>query len=349
MLAAYFFRPHRHDGPGFWRLLLKRLLWFIPLWAVGAAALYTLAVLPQLGAESALKSFLAPIAADLPPMDFATAQENAALFAAGLFGLAVALAYLGMPHAPEGKVGLVTRIYTAFLRGTLHVFWIPTPFWRKGADGKRRLLRFPFGMRWVTLGVGIALFVSSISAIQYLPTGFIPKEDASRIVVSLELPPGSTLETTRAVTDEAVESIRELPEVKSVLVIGGSSPTGTLEVRRAALTVNLLRKHERTRSQAQLEPIVAAKLAEIPDLRAFYVNDRGERELSVGILGDDGDAVAEVAAKLEQQMRQDPMFASPSAMASFARPEVRITPRFDIAADEFGEIYFKLRGFGARR
>ncbi|NDW07429.1 efflux RND transporter permease subunit [Jiella pacifica] len=333
MLAAYFFKPHRHHGPGFWRLLLKRLLWFIPLWAIGAAALYTIAVLPQLGAESALKNFLAPIAADLPPMDFATAQHNAALFAAGLFGLAVALAYLGMPHAPEGKVGPFTRVYTAFLRGTLHVFWIPTPFWRKGADGKRRLLRFPFGMRWVTLGVGIALFVGSISAIQYLPTGFIPKEDASRIVVSLELPPGSTLETTRAVTDEAVESIRELPEVRSVLVIGGSSPTGTLEVRRAALTVNLSRKHERTRSQGELEPIIAEKLAEIPDVRAFYVNDRGERDLSVGILGDDGEKVSQVAAQLESEMRKDPMFASPSAMASFARPEIRITPRFDVAAD----------------
>ncbi|ORE88135.1 efflux RND transporter permease subunit [Aurantimonas sp. 22II-16-19i] len=333
MLAAYFFKPHRHDGPGFGRLFLKKLLWFIPLWAIGAAALYTLAILPELGAQSALANLLAPIAGSLPPMDFETAKTDAAMLAAGLVGLAAVLAYLGMPHAPEGKVGPVIRGYTAFLRGTLHVFWIPTPFWRKGADGRRRLIRFPFGMRWVTLGVGLAIFAGSIQAIGLLPTGFIPKEDASRIVVSLELPPGSTLETTRQVTDEVVESLRELPEVRSVLVIGGSSPTGTLEVRRAALTVNLLRKHERIRSQAQLEPIVAEKLAEIPDLRAFYVNDRGERELSVGILGDDGDAVAEVAAKLEQQMRQDPIFASPSAMASFARPEVRITPRFDIAAD----------------
>ncbi|WP_245199041.1 efflux RND transporter permease subunit [Jiella mangrovi] len=332
MLAAYFFRPHRHDGPGFVQLFFRKLLWFIPLWAVGAAVLYTLAILPDLGAGSAL-GFLKPIAADLPPMDLATAKNDAALLAAGLFGLAILLAYLGMPHAPEGKVGPLTRAYTAFLRGTLHVFRVPTPFWRKGADGRRRLIRFPFGMRWVTLAVGIGLFIGSIDAIKYLPTGFIPKEDASRIVVSVELPPGSTLETTRRVTDEAVKSIRELPEVRSVLVIGGSSPTGTLEVRRAALTINLTRKHERERSQGDLEPIVAAKLAAIPDLRAFYVNDRGERELSVGILGDDGDKVSEVAAKLESEMRKDPMFSSPSAMASFARPEIRITPRFDVAAD----------------
>ncbi|WP_206027012.1 efflux RND transporter permease subunit [Jiella endophytica] len=332
MLAAYFFRPHRHGGPGFLQLFLKKLLWFIPLWAIGAAGLYTLAVLPEVGAGSAL-AFLKPYAADLPPMDFDTAWHDAALLAAGLFVLALVLAYLGMPHAEEGRVGPFTRVYTAFLRATLHVFRIPTPFWRKGPDGRRRLIRVPFGMRWVTLAVGIAVFAGSIYSIQFLPTGFIPKEDASRIVVSLELPPGSTLETTRKVTDQAVKSIHELPEVKSVLVIGGSSPTGTLEVRRAALTVNLLRKHERERSQAVLEPIIAEKLSEIPDLRAFYVNERGERELSVGLLGDDGDEVSAVAARLESEMRKDPIFASPSAMASFARPEVRITPRFDVAAD----------------
>ena len=96
-----------------------------------------------------------------------------------------------------------------------------------------------------------------------------------------------------------MKSIKELPEVQSVLVIGGSSPTGTLELRRAALTINLSRKCERTRSQGQLEPIIADKLAAIPDVRSFYVNDRGERELSVGILGSDGDKVADVASRLE--------------------------------------------------
>jgi len=333
MLAAYFFKPHRHEGPGFFRLMLRKLLWFIPLWAIGAAALYTIAMLPGMGPDSAVSQALAPVAADLPSMTLEEAQRYAALLAAGLFGLAAFLAYMGMPHPQEGHVGPVNRAYTAFLRGTLHVFWIPTPFWRKHADGKRRLIRFPFGMRWVTLGVGIALFAASIYSIQFLPTGFIPKEDASRVVVSLELPPGSTLEQTRRITDRATEAVREIPEVKSVLIIGGSSPTGTLEVRRAAMTINLVRKHERERSQAVLEPVIAEKLAAIPDLRAFYVNERGERELSVGILGSDGDKVSEVAADLESQMRQDPIFSNPSAMASFARPEIRITPRFDVAAD----------------
>ncbi|MEF2552509.1 efflux RND transporter permease subunit [Aurantimonas sp. A2-1-M11] len=308
MLAAFFFHAHAVGGPSFGRILRRRLMLLAPLAGLAIGVLFALAFLPMAGSDNPVASALAPYAAMLPALRLDQATELSLAIMAGAVVLAILLAYLGMPHPTEQKDGLLMRAYTRFLRVTVR--W-----------------------RWITLAVGIGLFALSIDAVKYLPTGFIPKEDASRIVVSLELPPGSTLETTRAVTDDAVASIRELPEVRSVLAIGGSSPTGTLEVRRAALTINLVRKFERTRSQGELEPIIDAKLAAIPDIRSYYVNDRGERELSVGVLGDDGEKVAAAAADLEAQMRSDPIFANPSAMASFARPEIRIVPRLDKAAD----------------
>ncbi|BDA84181.1 hypothetical protein Sa4125_17230 [Aureimonas sp. SA4125] len=334
MLAAYFFRPHAATGPGFWRLFGRRLLWFGIPGALGIAALFGLAFLPDadLGNGTAA-SMLRSYAGMLPPVSLDEAREYGLAVAGGVVIVAALFAYIAMPHPAEHHDGLIMRAYTSFLRGTMHTFWIWTPFKRRRKDGERTRVHVPFGMRWVTLAVGLGLFFWAMDSIKYLPTGFIPKEDASRIVVSFELPPGSTLDRTQAVTDEVVASIRELPEVRSVLVIGGASPTGTLEIRRAGITINLVRKFERTRSQGDLEPVVAAKLAAIPDIRSFYVNDRGERELSIGILGSDGDAVAEVAADLESQMRRDPMFSNPSAMASFARPEIRIRPRLDQAAD----------------
>ncbi|MEH6718478.1 MAG: efflux RND transporter permease subunit [Aurantimonas endophytica] len=308
MMAAYFFHPHATTGPSFGRMLRRNLLFAAPLAGIAIGLLFALAALPGAAAENPLFATVAAYAAALPSVTFDMAAELSLAVMGGAVVLAILFAYIGMPHPEEQHDGLLMRAYTGFLRATVR--W-----------------------RWITLIAGIALFALAIDSVKYLPTGFIPKEDASRIVVSLELPPGSTLETTRAVTDKAVASIRELPEVRSVLVIGGSSPTGTLEVRRAALTINLTRKFERTRSQGDLEPVIADRLAAIPDIRSFYVNDRGERELSVGILGADGTAVAAVAADLESQMRRDPIFANPSAMASFARPEIRIRPRLDEAAD----------------
>ncbi|WP_279478930.1 efflux RND transporter permease subunit [Aureimonas sp. SK2] len=309
MLAAYFFRAPRHKGPGFGRLLKRYLLRVLPLAGLAIGAVFGLAALPEAtGAGNGLARAVQPYLASLPPVSWDAAGRLAVEILAGSLILSALLAYLNRPHPAEHHDGPLMRAYTGFLGMTVR--W-----------------------RWVTLAAGIGLFALSIHSIQYLPTGFIPKEDASRIVVSLELPPGATLETTRRITDQAAASVRELPEVRSVLVIGGASPTGTLEVRRAAMTVALTRKFERTRSQADLEPVITAKLQAIPDLRSFFVNDRGERELSVGILGQDGKAVSEAASKLEAEMRRDPIFANPSAMASFDRPEIRIRPRLDEASD----------------
>lgn len=199
--------------------------------------------------------------------------------------------------------------------------------------GYTRFLRATLRFRFVTLAVGVGLFAASVWSIGFLPTGFIPREDSSRVVTSVELPPGSTLDDTRETTNAIAASLKDIPEVASVMVVGGSSPTGTLEVRRASIITNLVRKGERERTQFDVEEEMAARMAQVPDVRFFNVNERGERELSVGVLGQDGAQVAEAARMLEEEMRDAPMFSNPSAMSAFDRPEIRITPRLDQAAD----------------
>lgn len=218
-------------------------------------------------------------------------------------------AYLFRSHGhEEAHDGWIMRAYTAVLRATL---------------------RF----RWLTLMAGIAFAIGSIMSASTLPQGFIPPEDLSRLVASIELPPGSSLDDTARVTDAAMRDLKKIPEVKDVFVLGGTSPTGTLELRRAKLTVNLVRKSERKRSQKTLESVVGETLAGIPDLRFYFVNDRGERELTVGLLGADGKAVNDAALALQSAMLKNPIYAYPTANAALDRPEIRIVPRFDLAAD----------------
>ena len=154
-----------------------------------------------------------------------------------------------------------------------------------------RFLAMTLRRRYTTLVVGLAMFAGSIYATSLLPTAFIPDEDTSRIVVSAELPPGATLADTRATTDRIVASLKGIPEIQNVLVIGGSSPTGSREIRRAAVIVRLVPKSERTRSQKTMKAVISDKLAAIPDTRAWYVNERGEREMSFALLSNDGAAL----------------------------------------------------------
>ncbi len=90
----------------------------------------------------------------------------------------------------------------------------------------RAVLRVTLRFRWITLLSGVAFFAASIYAIGFLPSGFIPREDASRIVFSLELPPGSRLDGHARGHRRGDPRIREVPEVENVYVIGGSNPTG---------------------------------------------------------------------------------------------------------------------------
>ena len=140
------------------------------------------------------------------------------------FGLTVAVAVFFSLLVAR----LITPMMAAyFLRGHGHTEPKPGIVMR----GYERLLRSSLRFRWVTLGAGIAFFIGSIYAMGFLPSGFIPREDASRIVFSLELPPGSRLEDTRATTDEVTRLMLDVPEVENVYV-PPSSPT-TITSRNA--------------------------------------------------------------------------------------------------------------------
>ena len=222
---------------------------------------------------------------------------------------------------------LVARLLTPmlaayFLRGHGHVEPKPGLVMR----GYLSLLKTSLRFRWLTLAAGIGFFVGSIYAIGLLPSGFIPKEDASRIIFSLELPPGSRLEDTRVATDQASKLMHEVPEVENVYVIGGSNPQGTLEPRRATVVADLIHKSERERTQAQIELVLLAKLDTIPDLRAYFVNDRGERQLAFGVMGTDGAVLDKQARRIQSEMNGTGKFRAVSSNAALDRPEVIIVP-----------------------
>jgi multidrug efflux pump subunit AcrB len=199
--------------------------------------------------------------------------------------------------------------------------------------GYKWLLFWSVRWRWLTLAAGIAFFFGSIMVIQTLPSGFIPKEDVARITANIELPPGTKLEQTRDTTDLASKAVRQLDGVKQVYVIGGASATGVVEPRRATLIIELVHKTERERSQAELEVEILNVLADIPDIRAFYVNDRGERQLAIGVMGQDGMEVSDNARKIQSEMALSGKFQGLSSNAALDRPELIVEPKIDRLAE----------------
>ena len=188
------------------------------------------------------------------------------------------------------------------------------------------LLRNSVRFRWITLIAGLLFFAGSIMEAGRLPSGFIPKVDVARVIVSLELPPGSKLDETRSVTDKAVGIIHEIKEVKRVYVIGGVSPKGEAEARRATLIVELFHKTTRDIKQKELEPLILDKLAQVPDVKAYFLNDRGARELELGVMGTNPTELSDNARKIQSEMAATGIYRAITSNAALDRPEIIVEP-----------------------
>lgn len=217
------------------------------------------------------------------------------------------------------------------------------------------LIRVTTRWRYTTLLAAIASLVISVYFLFQVPGSFLPPEDASRVSLSIELPPDAMLEDTDRTTAEIYERVKDLEGVESVFVLGGASPKGDLELRRAAVTV-LLKKLDhsllnkvvndvigglpvigqylpklppagRIIPQSQIEKEIFARVGSIPDVRVIKLNDRGERDLSFNLLSNNEADLDKAVATLEAKLRSDPLLANVSPDGALPRPELQIRPR----------------------
>jgi multidrug efflux pump subunit AcrB len=185
---------------------------------------------------------------------------------------------------------------------------------------------------FITVLAGFGIFAASIWSISLLPQGFLPAQDSARSLLAMELPPGTQLAFTEKTTEEIVARLRKRPEIKSVFVDGGRVPPGTFEVRRAALIINYVPKHDRKITQRELELAIGTDLENVSDIRFWFLDENGLRAISLVVTGPEGGIVGNVAAELATQMKRIPIIANVISETSLDRPELRIQPRADLAA-----------------
>ncbi len=254
----------------------------------------------------------------------------------------------------EAADGLIMRNYLRFVRATNGSWKLPftVPL------GKRRF-QPRFGRYYLTMMAAIVVVIISVAAMLQVPGSFLPPEDVSRVSISVELPPGSTLAETDRTTQAMLAVIKDVEGIANVFVLGGTSPTGDLDIRRASVTVLLDRldprltlklsqlgrrlpligglvpevKNEgRSIPQNVIEAEIFRRLAVIPDIRAFKLNDRGERDISYSILAANEADLNGAVAALEEALRGDPALANVASEGALPRPEIQIRPRTAEAA-----------------
>ncbi|XAH23259.1 efflux RND transporter permease subunit [Xylophilus sp. GW821-FHT01B05] len=194
--------------------------------------------------------------------------------------------------------------------------------------------------RLATMALATLFFFGSLALIPLLPTGFIPPDDNSQTQVYLELPPGSNLQQTMAVAEEARLRIMALEHIKSIYTtIGGGSAgsdpfagSGGAEPRRATLTVQLAPRSERPRKLG-IEEHIRNTLETLPGVRLKVGLAGGNNKYVLVLSGDDPQALSEAARAVERELRTVPGFGNIASSASLVRPEIAVRPDFARAAD----------------
>ncbi|HVE53589.1 MAG TPA: efflux RND transporter permease subunit, partial [Ramlibacter sp.] len=183
-------------------------------------------------------------------------------------------------------------------------------------------------------------FIGSVFLIPLLPTGFIPPDDNSQTQVYLELPPGSTLENTKAIAEQARRAVAGVQHVKTVYTTigGGSAGTdpfasaGAAEARKATLTVLLADRSERPRKQP-IENDIRRALEPLPGVRTKVgLGGSGEKYILV-LSGEDPQALQTAALAVDKDLRTIPGLGQIASTASLVRPEIVVRPDFARAAD----------------
>jgi multidrug efflux pump subunit AcrB len=177
------------------------------------------------------------------------------------------------------------------------------------------------------------IFTASVGSFYLLPSGFLPTEDTGRTLLAVELPPGSRLADTKEATDAIARQISARPDVKSVFVNGGRIMGAGAEVRKATLVINLVPRDERKLGQARIKEEIGRSLAQAPDIRFWFMQDNGRQQIQLVVSGRDGDAVSRVAADLTSQAKRIPSIANVVSSAELDRPELRVVPIADVAAE----------------
>ncbi|WP_028456315.1 efflux RND transporter permease subunit [Chitinilyticum litopenaei] len=206
-------------------------------------------------------------------------------------------------------------------------------------QGYLRLAAWCLIHRKTTALLSLLFFVGSLALVPLLPTGFVPADDRSQTLVSLELPPGATLAQTAVLAEEARRILDAMPAVERIYTAIGGGSAGAdpfapadAKVNQANLTLTLVPAKARAKKTV-IESEIRNALQDLPGVRVKVGLGQSGEKLQLLLKSDDPQALAMAARDVERDLRTLPGIGAVKSGASLVRPEVVIRPDLARAAD----------------
>ena len=214
---------------------------------------------------------------------------------------------------------------------------VPNAFFRLWNRGMARLesgyaavLRWSLKYLWVNVLIAILLIGGAAFLGMGLGGEFVPKSNGDFIIIGVELPPGSTLAETDAMTVAMEAVLKDSPEVKDVLTKIGKSGRSNEGVEYAELLVILPKGHEkhvlevnaelRTRLEGKFPGVIRQQT--LPGTGGLP----GGADIKIEILGDVRDELIGITKQVKGIMDTIPALVETKTTVRTGKPEMTFLP-----------------------
>ena len=197
-------------------------------------------------------------------------------------------------------------------------------------------LRLSLRYRALTLAASLVLVAGSAYLFLLVPKGFLPSEDQGRFQISVEGIQGIGFDEMLRHQMEVAEIVAQDPDIigfSNNVGGGGGGGGGGGQLNQGRMGVDLKPRQERTRSVDQIIADLRPKVAQVPGVRVFMVNQppinlggqQGARSVYQFTLQDtDTEVLYRSAPLLEARMRDIPGITDVNSDLRLNNPQVQI-------------------------
>jgi HAE1 family hydrophobic/amphiphilic exporter-1 len=212
-----------------------------------------------------------------------------------------------------------------------------------------KLLRWSLTHRWKTVFIAIGLFLSTGVIFPALGKDFLPADDRSLFQVKVELPEGSSLQTSEAAFRAIERDVSKLRGVKALLTIIGDAGRGAEDVTKGQIFVTLDEIEKRDFSQFDVMADARKLVNNYPGVKVVIAEMWGVGgiyPINLDIRGPDLDELFRISNRFIDEMRKIPGVVDVDSTLTKRSPELQVEIDRQRASDlgvRTGEVALSLR------
>jgi len=216
----------------------------------------------------------------------------------------------------EKKAGAFTRMLRRFDRFQL---WMEDQYEKILERSLARPLRYLF--------VSLLIFAGGIVSFVFLPKTFIPPSEAGEFTITMDMPPGTSLDGMQAAAMKVDELLKGHSEIVTrAMSVGGQNG----EANKASFYVKLRPFREREKSTTEVKDEVRRELeSKMPSVNPVVKDydpfGGNARPFTLNIAGADREALEAYSDKLVQRMKKDPRLLGVDVNYRPGKPEFQLS------------------------